>query len=217
MRLTRLVQPELLDSLPSDDPAAHRSRRDLQIINGLMGNERWIQRELSKHARPEEPLLELGAGDGRLGARMAAAGLGPLSGLDLVARPPRWPERARWFQESVFQFQAWADHPIVIGSLIFHHFDDVQLAVLGAHLNQHARLIIATEPLRAQRAAQLFALLCPLIQADAVTRHDGRVSIEAGFRGEELPHLLGLEPQRWSWQVTETWRGASRLVAVRRV
>jgi hypothetical protein len=52
--------------------------------------------------------------------------------------------------------------------------------------------------------------------ASNVTKHDGSVSIDAGFRGDELPQLLGLEPATWTWTVAETWSGAYRMIAERR-
>ncbi|MEO1844804.1 MAG: hypothetical protein ABGZ37_11065, partial [Akkermansiaceae bacterium] len=58
----RVVQPELLDELPFDDPDALRSRRDLRFINGVMGNFRWMRRRLA--GRAEGRVIELGAGDG---------------------------------------------------------------------------------------------------------------------------------------------------------
>ncbi len=216
MNVTRLVRPELLDSLPDDAPSARRSRRDLRMINRLLGNESWFRRTLGPRLRRGERLLEIGAGDGTLGRSLMDAVPGPMAGIDLARRPQLWPERAQWFQASVFHFAEWSGHPVIIGNLVFHHFHDHELAALGAQLNRHARLIVASEPLRTRRAARLFSALCPLIQADPVTRHDGHVSIEAGFRGDELPSLLGLDAKAWSWRVDETWLGASRLVAERR-
>ncbi len=216
MQTKRFVQPEFLDSLPDEAPSARRSRRDLRIINGLLGSHGWFRRALAPRLRTGEALLEIGAGDGTLGRRLMDGGLGTVAGMDLAPRPPLWPERARWFQTSVFQFSDWVGHPVVIGNLVFHHFNDAELAVIGACLNRHARLVVASEPLRTRGAARLFSALCPLIQADAVTRHDGRVSIEAGFRRDELPCLLRLDAKVWSWRIDETWLGACRLVAERR-
>ncbi len=127
-----------------------------------------------------------------------------------------WPSTALWFQTNVFRFAGWSGFPMVIGNLFFHHFEPDQLRQIGAQLSLHARVIIANEPLRQGRTTALFALICPLIRAHPVTRHDGRVSIAAGFCGDELPRLLGLDSAVWSWRVFETWRGASRLVAERR-
>lgn len=215
MKAPRRVQPEILDSLPEDAPAALRSRRDLRILNRLMGNGAWIRRTVAARGRKGERVLEIGAGDGALGLEMMAAGLGPVAGLDVVRRPPAWPNQATWFQTSVFDFVSWPDYPVVVASLVFHHFKADELAELGAQLSRGARLVVISEPLRARRAAWLFALACPLIAADAVTRHDGRVSIEAGFRRDELAVFLKLDPREWTWRVRETLT-AYRFVAERR-
>ena len=211
---SRFVGFEILDGLPQDAPAARASRRDLRILNGLLGSQAWFNRVLRRHHRPGENILEIGAGTGELGrslGRMAPS----LAGLDLVRRPVAWPPKARWFETDVFAFAGWTEFPVVIGNLFFHHFDREQLGRLGARLN-HARVIIASEPLRVSRAARLFSLVCPLIRAHPVTRHDGRVSIAAGFRHDELPQHLGLDPAIWNWRVEESWRGACRLVAEKR-
>lgn len=216
MSASRVVWPELLDELPQDSPAALNSRRDLRVINRLMGSKRWFRQVLRGKIRAGEGVLEIGAGSGELGRVLR--GVAPnLAGLDRGRRPIIWPLSATWFETDVFDFGRWAGYPIVIGNLFFHHFDRVALAQLGVKLNAHARVIVANEPLRRRRTARLFALLCPLIRAHSVTQYDGRVSIAAGFRHDELPHMLGLDPDIWRWQVGETWTGSYRLVAERRI
>jgi hypothetical protein len=111
---------------------------------------------------------------------------------------------------------SWTDYPAIVGSLVFHHFKGDELAALGAQLTRRARLLMISEPLRSRRAAWFFSALCPLIKADPVTRHDGRVSIEAGFKGDELPVLLKLDRKDWSWRIDHTLAGAYRLIAERR-
>ena len=212
---SRCVQPEILDGLAQDSPAARASRRDLHQINRLMDNAAWFGRVLCERRRAFEEILELGAGTGELGRALGARGLEP-AGLDLCNRPSGWPPAMRWFQTDVLAFTAWAGFPVVIGNLFFHHFNREQLADIGVQLGLHARLIVASEPVRRQRTQWLFSLACRLIRAHPVTRHDGRVSIAAGFSGDELPRLLLLDPALWTWRVRETWRGASRLVAERR-
>lgn len=216
MNPARVVQPELLDSLPEEAPSAQRSRRDLKILNRLLGNEAWFRAVLASRARRGERRLEVGAGDGALALALMSAGLGPVAGLDLVRRPSGWPKDAPWFQTSIFEFVSWADYPVVVGNLVFHHFKAEELAALGAQLSRCARLLVVSEPLRARRAAWLFSAVCPVIKADPVTRHDGRVSIQAGFRGHELPELLQLDPREWTWNVRETTLGAYRMIAERR-
>lgn len=209
---SRNVQPEILDILSQDSSAARASRRDLRIINHLLGSQAWFEDVLRKSRRAGESVLEIGAGTGELGRALSAI-VPDVAGLDLSRRPVDWPQQALWFETDILDFVGWADYPIVIGNLFFHHFDGAGLEHLGARLNEHARVIIASEPLRARRTQTLWSLLCPLIQAHPVTRHDGRVSIAAGFRHDELPLLLQLDPAIWHWRVLETWLGSNRLVA----
>ena len=213
--MLRSVQPEILDSLSPDSAAARASRRDLRLIKRLLGREAWLKGVLRDRRRTGESVLEIGAGTGELGRALSAV-VPDLAGLDLGRRPPGWPPQAPWFETDVREFADWAAYPVVIGNLFFHHFDRPGLAHLGACLNEHARVIIASDPLRARRTSALFAITCPLIQAHPVTRHDGHVSIAAGFRHEELPLLLQLSPAVWRWRVQETWLGCCRLVAERR-
>ena len=56
--MPRVLAPEILDHLPVDHPAARRSRRDLRLANALMGNHRWLGRELRRTGRPGEAALE---------------------------------------------------------------------------------------------------------------------------------------------------------------
>lgn len=81
MSMPRLVEPETLDGLSPDDPAAVRSRRDLKRVHRAMGTRTILRRALLDLCGPRPaaaPLrvLELGAGDGSLMLGVARA-LGP--------------------------------------------------------------------------------------------------------------------------------------------
>src|ERR1044071_7921229 len=91
------LEPEWLDSLPASDPKADRSRRDLRLLNVLMGNAGHLaaaaRRALGGRARSEAG--DLGAGDGtpmRRLARRLGPGRGEIGGWSMVggltARPP---------------------------------------------------------------------------------------------------------------------------------
>ncbi len=214
LRMPRLLQPELLDSLPPEHPDARHSRRDLRLINLIMGNHRWLARAVAGAVRDGERILELGAGDGALARRLAAAGRA-VDALDFAPPPSDWPAGLAWHNANLLSFGGYARYDAVIGNLIFHHFSTEELAVLGRALGENVRVIIACEPARRKTSQRLFALLAPLFRANHVTRHDARVSIAAGFRGDELPVLLGLDPVKWRWQCRMTRRGAYQLVAVR--
>lgn len=213
--MQRMLQPELLDSLPPEHPDAQASRCDLRLINRLMGNHRWLERMLPPRLRPGERALELGSGDGELGRRLAARGA-MVDGLDLCPRPSAWPADRAWHQADARRFPGLAAYPAFIGNLIFHQFSDDELQALGANLLQSARVIVACEPARRRRSQFLLAILGPVFRANRVTRHDARISVGAGFRNDELPRALGLEPSSWSWRCHSTALGAYRMVALRR-
>jgi hypothetical protein len=60
------------------------------------------------------------------------------------------------------------------------------------------------------------AAVGPLLGASHVTLHDARVSIAAGFRGDELPRSLGLMDAAWEVTCATSALGSNRMLAVRR-
>lgn len=208
--MPRRLTPELLDSLPPESPEARHSRRDLVRVNRAMRNPEWFTRTLSNTRRPGEAVLEIGAGDGALARQLSA------DALDLAPAPPDWPSDSRWHRADLRTFEGWNLYPVVIGNLILHHFNDDELARLGPLLSRHARVLIFNEPRRARRFLWLWRVAAPLYGANHVTRHDGHVSIEAGFSDDELPALLRLDPALWHCRIETTGLGAYRLVALRR-
>jgi len=84
--MKRIVEPELLDTLPSDDPRAAGSRRDLRRINAWMRNHAIMANALQTagNGRTPRQIIELGAGDGSFLLRVAqlVSGNGtPASGM----------------------------------------------------------------------------------------------------------------------------------------
>jgi hypothetical protein len=213
--MTRVLYPELLDSLPSDDPDALRSRRDLRIINRLMGTHAWIERTLPSLLRPGECALEVGAGTGELARRLGERGV-PVDGLDRCPASRDWPRARAWHTADLRTFDGYRAYPVVFGNLILHHLTDGELASLGAKLGHAARIVLFAEPTRSRLSQRMFALFSPCFGANQVTRHDAHVSIAAGFLGHELPRALGLDPRAWEINCSTTAFGAYRMLAVRR-
>ena len=213
--MPRTLQPELLDSLSPEHPDAVHNRRDLRLINRLMRNHRWLARTLPPLLRPGELALELGAGTGELGLRLAARHA-PVDGLDLWPRPANWPPARAWHSADLRLFGGYGNYAAVIGNLIFHQFTDGELAALGATLRRHARVILACEPSRRRLSQTYYRVLGPLLGANHVSMHDAHVSIAAGFCADELPRALGLDQTGWHCECTTTALGAYRMIALRR-
>jgi len=70
--MRRIVEPELLDTLPSSDVRAARARADLRRLNGILGHARILTNAFYQHLnfdtarRRSLQICELGAGDGTL-------------------------------------------------------------------------------------------------------------------------------------------------------
>jgi len=218
--MNRLVEPEILDELAWDDPEAVRSRRDLRLVNGLMGNLRWMRRVLDRLG--VRRVVEIGAGGGELLEGLAGKGREVL-GVDLAPRPKRLKDGVEWIQGDVREVLAGmtsgsgkgrgTGRGFVAGNLILHHFEDGALHELGSVLRRFEGLCFS-EPRRSPLALAEGYALWPLV--NRVTRHDMMASIRAGFVRGELPRLLDLDGAAWNVCERSTLRGACRLVAWRR-
>jgi len=218
-RVKRIVQPELLDALPPDDPRAVRSRRDLRRVNAWMRNHSIMTDALQTAAisyTPEQ-IAELGAGDGDFLLRVAQKTFPcwPDVAVTLLDRQKNvsaetlalftsfgW--RAEAVVKDVFDWlPTAAGLAVVVANLFLHHFDDARLAELFRAVAARARLFIAIEPRRAS-----WPLFCCwwlwAIGCNPVTRHDAVVSVRAGFSGHELSTLW---PDKKNWQLTERRAG----------
>lgn len=218
----RVLEQELLDTLPPDDPDALASRQDIEVINRIMGTFAWFQRQLQEYAPTHGRIVELGAGDGTLIhhiAQKSPALAARWTGLDLAPRPDHLPLGVQWVQGDFLQSGAAAsaleDAEVVVANLILHHFTEDQLRRLAPRL-QKARLILVNEPARHWHhylEARVIDLVC---EFNHVTQYDMKCSIQAGFRPGELPRALMLDQEQWNIEERHTLFGACRMIAVRK-
>lgn len=211
----RTVRPELLDHLPADDPEATRSRRDLRLVNFLMGNERWIRRTVRRFPQAaSRGIVEFGAGAGSLASKLCR--LCPrttVTACDLAPRPRCLEDPSLlWRQGDVRLTGNSLRGGILVANLFLHHFLPIDLLKLG-ELCARFDVLVFNEPERAPLSHCLGRLMRPFI--NRVTRHDLHASIDAGFNRGEIPRFLGLDPTRWKIDEHSDWRGARRVVGLR--
>lgn len=217
--MTRSVQPELLDHLPPDDASARGSRRDLRIINRLMGNAgalaAGIREVLSTLPRRPWTVVEAGAGDGTLSARVWSRLPAPPTGsriqlldqMDVVETTALARLRERhWHPEvRIERFEDWLAHSaaprvdLLYANLFLHHFSGAALPDLLARISARSASVVFVEP-RRSAVALLGARMLLLAGCNAVTRHDAVRSVHAGFRDFDL---TGAWPKTGDWNLRE--------------
>jgi SAM-dependent methyltransferase len=213
--LLRRVDPEWLDELPAADPRAVRSRRDLRLMNRIMGHAPIIRRALGGALRveatptpiPTFPLTgkrlfpsriaELGAGDGTLllralprratGAQLVFVDRQPVVSAATIGRYAERGFDATVDAADVFDWlrREGPHFDAIVANLFLHHFEAPQLTELLALASRRTDVFVACEPTRA-RIPLAGSRLLGLIGCNDVTRHDAHVSVRAGFAGREL-------------------------------
>ena len=224
--LQRALEPETLDHLAPDDPAAQRSRRDLRRVNAVMGARGILHRALARVVQGgplagDAPLriVELGCGDGLLmldialsaPAMFAKAQLTLLDRQALVADDTKAAYAgAGWRVETLTtDVLDWAAAPlparhydIVVANLFLHHFEGDALRRVLAGCGRHADALAACEP-RRSRFALAASHGVAFIGANAVTRRDAVLSVRAGFAGDELTRVWAGAGDAGDWQLAE--------------
>jgi len=222
--MRRVVQSEILDTLPADDPQAMRSRGDLRRLNRIMRHAGFLTDAFRRvhEANPFQSrplrLVELGAGDGtlllRLARRWSLAGLVAQVTLvdrqNLVSAETRLAfDALQWSVECVTSdVFVWLKSPapiaeVMLANLFLHHFEEERLAALLRLIAARTNLFLACEPRRSQLALTAARSLI-LLGCNAVTRHDAVVSVRAGFVGNEL---CALWPKTNKWELNEKGAG----------
>jgi hypothetical protein len=225
----RAVRPEILDQLAPEDPRAVRSRRDLRRVNRVMGScailARAVRTALAFAPTDRAPrILELGAGDGTLGLRIARrlAKSWPVAELTLLDRQALIAEptgtafaHLGWtLRPLTVDVLEWARAPtqqespgrwdVVFANLFLHHFEESALRELLAAMADRCNAFIACEP-RRSLTALIGSRLLPALGVSADTRYDAIVSVRAGFRADELSRLW--PAIRAGWQLQENSAG----------
>ena len=223
--LPRVLEPETLDHLAPDDPAAVRSRRDLRRVNRVMGAQGILGRALDRvapaHGRSPLRIVELGCGDGLLMLDIARSDRPALKGAELTLldmSPIVAPSTLAAYADAGWRATtattdvlAWADDghgerwDIVVANLFVHHFEGVAMRRLLAGCARRADALVACEP-RRSRFALAASHLVVFLGANAVTRRDAVLSVRAGFVADELGRAWATatgHPETTGWQLDE--------------
>ena len=187
----RVLEPEWLESA---GPAhADRNLRELAVINRWFGGHRALLRMMKGLVDPAEhfSVLDVGAGSGDMGKCLAGhfrnakvvsldhrtTHLRNAPSPRVVADALRLP-----FAKQAFDF--------VLCSSVLHHFPDCEVTDMISELRHFARRALLLLDLERHPLAYHFLPLTRRILGwGPLTVHDGRVSVAAAFRMQELVSL----------------------------
>lgn len=231
MSFPRIVQSEMLDHLPENDPRAVHSRRDLQRINRIMGS-KLIMLHALRHASIPAPrrILELGAGDGTFMLALAQSlapkwrnvHLGLLDRQNLVTPHTLQAFRKLGWQPEVMQQDVleWSAQPyaeswdLVLANLFIHHFEGNALMQLLGAISTRSNAFVACEPRRSKFALS-GSRMVGLLGANDVTQEDAVLSVQAGFCKRELSSLWPHKFRSWNLREYEAGLFSHCFIAVK--
>ncbi len=204
--MQRVIEPEILDELPAEDPRAIHSRADLRRVNWFMNNPGTVAQVMRGMPVPKR-ILDLGAGDGSFALRVAQLCRWRAVEFILLDRTASLSksdeERFRRLdchatslqREALAGLHESGAVDVIWANLFLHHFKHGQLKHLLTAAAQHCALFVACEPQRSSFGL-LGSRLLGLLGCNAVTRHDAITSVRAGFRDNEIT---------LHWPIQEGW------------
>ncbi len=194
---------ELIDDPGLEPHRLCRSMRDVVRANALFGGRRAVRTELQRFFEGRKGaslvMLDVGTGLGDLPAQ--ARRLAAVYGVQLrtvgVDRSAVLAREARSAELPTVRADALRlpvrddSVDVVLCSQLLHHFEGAGALALIRELTRVTRsLVLVAELRRSWTAAALFWLASWPLRFEAVTRHDGTLSVMRGFTAEELIELV---------------------------
>jgi ubiquinone/menaquinone biosynthesis C-methylase UbiE len=200
---TRLAgSPEILDGPPPERALHLGSLRDLERVNRWLGGLDLSRRAVARLAggRREVSIIDVGTGGGdipaglitwgrRRGVAIRALGVDERPQTIELARYLRGEDRDLHFEVADGRGLGYPDgaFDIAHASLVAHHLEPADLVGFLRELGRVARLGVVVNDL--DRAWWWWAIarcLGPLFTRNAVTRHDGAMSVRRAYRADEI-------------------------------
>ena len=212
----RLIQPEMLDDAPPADARANLD--DLVRINRYFGAYRILRAMMRDLVIREErfSLLDVGCASGDMGAALCRSYPGArvtamdrkLVHLADASRPKLVADAFELpFRPASFDF--------VFSSLFLHHFSDEQIvSLLGCFKAVARRAVLAIDLDRGPLAYYFLPKTRLLFRWRPITLNDGPISVQAGFKKEELAELARRAGLRAEVVVHRPWARLSMVAQV---
>lgn len=217
----RVIEPELLDTLAPGE--GRNSVADLTRINRRWGGYSSLRKLIDRVSRADErfSLLDVGAASGDMGREIARVRPGArVVLLDRLAHHLEGADAPRTVADACALPFADGAFDFVFSSLFLHHFSEEEIVALLREFRRVARRAVLAVDLERRLLAYYFLPATKrALGWDAITVHDGPISVAAGFRRGELARLADraglIEPEEQThglaFRITLSAQARSRL------
>lgn len=221
----RSIELEIMDDLNCAGEVVDQTLRELEIINRWLGGNRVTMHAVTKMLKQVEKksevpisIADLGCGSGDMLKRIADLGRRQglsmqLTGIDAnphiiaIARKncAAYPEISFEAVDVLGNDFRQRKFDIIMGTLFFHHFDDIALVALLTEIKKQAAWgVIINDIHRHWLAYHSIRLLTKLFSRSEMVKFDAPLSVLRAFNRQELESLLSLSGIRtfniqWKW------------------
>jgi ubiquinone/menaquinone biosynthesis C-methylase UbiE len=189
--MDRVVRQELLDDTTPE--ASSRSLSDLVRINRFLGGHEVLRKRLHRLFAPQEPFhfLDIGSASGDAGEVVRSMfPKARVTSVDYRSHHLRRAAPLRVVADAFALPFAYRAFDVVHCSLFLHHFEDQIVVRLLRDFGRLARRCVVVNDLERHPIPYYFLPATRwLFRWDAITLHDGPVSVQAAFRAHELRAL----------------------------
>lgn len=186
----RRIEHEILDEQTPE--AGRRSLLDLTRINRFLGGHEALRQALRRVAPSGRfSALDIGAASGDSGRVIRAMLPGAtVTSLDYKAHHLRTADPPKIVADAFTLPFRPKSFDLITCSLFLHHFTDEQVVTLLRDFGKVARNAVVVNDLERHVLAYHFLPATRLLfRWDPITLHDGPISVQAAFTGEELKAL----------------------------
>lgn len=222
----RNCQPEMMDDPLIDPIILQHAVDDITKINHLLGGFKFtldaVKKVIKQH--PDKPLtiVDAGCGDGAMlryldahihGDHMRFVGvdLSPLS-IEKARKKSVGLSRVSFRESDILNLHtATFTCDILTSTLTMHHFNDEQIVTFLKKFKQLASMAIIINDLHRSRLAYVFfKYFSPIFIKHHISRHDGLISIAAGFKRVDFKKYaqeiaVNNDLVLWKWSFRFLW------------
>jgi len=217
----RNIVPEIIDDFNWSGKDLEQNLEEIEWINKYLGGTRAsaypIWKYIQKNLQKQITIADIGCGSGDVLKKIQEASA-PIKKVSLIGVDANQHiidfAHNRHFRENEISFvkadvinqsEMIPQANVYMMNLFFHHFEEKEIhTILQNILQKNPSLVVINDLQRSKLAYTLFGLICKLNNASFVTFNDGRLSIQKGFKRNEMTKI-GKMAEGYHFQLKWQW------------